>query len=232
MFTGLLSGVFTAHVLGMPRALQQNGLYGFNAVLVGQAGAVFLAFDAPGALPTAAALVALFAALSTIVTEALGSLLVPVHKVPPFTLAFNIATLLLLALAGGTASNRMQLADFLAPAPATGHVLVQGGGPDPSAAAAEALFDSVLLPLEVLFRGVAQVYLCNSAAAGVGVVIGIAVWSPIAAAFAMLGSALGSLSAVAIGSSASSIVSGMGWFWWHHRVWFGTFSWPCGYMQR
>lgn len=157
---------------------------------------------------TAVVLVALFAGLSTIINEALASPLVPQYKVPPFTLAFNIATLLLLAAVGVTPSDRMQLASFLAPPVPSGAVLQQGYGRDPTAVASETVFASLSTFVGIVFRGVAQVYLCSSANAGAVVALGIALWSPIAAVFAVLGSAIGTLTAVAIGAPAAGIEFG------------------------
>lgn len=214
--TGVLAGTSLATALGLARPARVNGLYGFNAVLVGQAAATFMVLEpAEGSatttahmLWTAVVLVALFAGLSTVVNEALASLLVPQYKVPPFTLAFNIATLLLLAAVGVTPSDRMQLASFLAPPVPSGAVLQQGYGRDPTAVASETVFASLSTFVGIVFRGVAQVYLCSSANAGAVVALGIALWSPIAAVFAVLGSAIGTLTAVAIGAPAAGIEFG------------------------
>ena len=78
---GLVSSTATALALGLGNTAINNGLYGFNGVLVGQAAATFLVLDSPAQVSSAAVAVVLFAAVAGLLTHGLGNLLIHHHKV-------------------------------------------------------------------------------------------------------------------------------------------------------
>jgi urea transporter len=199
---GLVASTAAALVLGLDRAAIRGGLYGFNGTLVGAALATFLVgeFDAE-----AMACIVGVAAFSTVLMATLSRALVPTLGVPPLTLPFNFATLAFLAAASAFAT--VDLSGAIDPRlPAIGadidttlraHQAAGGGGLDVAS-----LVNAVL-------RGVSEVFLADSAVAGALILAGIAICSRIAAAFALVGSIVGMLTALAVGADGYAIYHGL-----------------------
>ncbi len=196
---GVVAATLAARVLAFDRTAIRGGLYGFNGALVGAGLATFLvpAFDVESIVA-----VVVVAAFSTVVTATLSRLLVPTLGVPGLTLPFNLATLAFLAAAAGGEG----FAPVVEPAlPAAGEGVdgalrsQEDGG---AAAAVPALANALL-------RGVGQVFLADSAVAGLLVLAGMAVCSRIAAGFALVGSLVGLLVAVALGGDGFAAYHGL-----------------------
>jgi urea transporter len=94
---GVLAGTYGAQMLKYPEKEIQDGLYGFNGVLVGIAGIFFLGFDY---LPIIA--IVIFSILSAIMTHYFLK-----FKIPPFTAPFVISAWLMIALLGMLGINQI-----------------------------------------------------------------------------------------------------------------------------
>ena len=141
---GVVVSNLVALWLGLGHVAINNGLFGFNGVLVGQAIATFVVVESTYEWVAALLAVAAFSAMSGVIVQALGNLLVETHKVcctrvclyacvsvpavtvatmlypmqvPPLTLPFNIATLmLLLVMRGLPGASHLRFHSFMAPA--------------------------------------------------------------------------------------------------------------------
>jgi urea transporter len=204
-FAGTIAVIFStlaALALGFDRDAIHAGLYGFNGVLVGLALALFLS---PPRDVLVVVWIIVLSAASTVVMGALAAVFGGSWGVPPFTLAFNITTLLFLLTALQAAHGRLGMA--VKPAvPSSG-----GPGVDtalrPSADAAGNT--DVIAIVNAVFRGIGQLFFLNSILAGVLIIIGIAFCSRIAAGFALVGSIVGMLTGLALGANGVTIYNGL-----------------------
>jgi len=195
---GLAASTLAAYLLGADRSLIRNGLFGFNGILVGIALAFFFEFDL-----LLAVYIVLGAAVSTIVMMALINLLTP-WDMPALTAPFVLTAWLLLFA--------VYQFDFLHPteliAPATLHPgaavqtdlreLATGTGGLTAANLAHGLF-----------RGVGEVMFEDNLLTGVIFLVAILVNSRISALFAVLGSAVALLTALALGANGFLIYHGL-----------------------
>jgi urea transporter len=195
---GLAASTLAAYLLGADRSLIRAGLFGFNGILVGIALAFFFDFHF-----LVAVYIVLGAAVSTIVMMALINLLTP-WDMPALTAPFVLTAWLLLFA--------VYQFDFLHPteliAPATLHPgaavqtdlreLATGSGGLTAANLAHGLF-----------RGVGEVMFEDNLLTGVIFLIAILVNSRISAAFAVLGSVVALLTALALGSNGFLIYHGL-----------------------
>lgn len=115
---GCLVGTLTACLLRCDEADIRQGLYGFNATLVGLAAAVFLRFSPAGLL-----VAALFAALSTPVTR----LFFMQKRVPAFTAPFILCTWCMLALCAAFLPETLMVRAAAAPSAAPLDVIRAAG---------------------------------------------------------------------------------------------------------
>ncbi|KAJ1479268.1 urea transporter-domain-containing protein [Baffinella frigidus] len=137
--------------------------------------------------------VLLFAVLSTIISVALGNVLVPVYSVPAFTLPFNLAMLLFV----GTALNSRSF-----PQPFTQSLLASDGGVEEYEVEWARVFEAIP-------KGVGQVFLADSTVSG-GVISGaLFLCSPTAALAALVGSAIGAFTALAMQAPVEGIYAGL-----------------------
>jgi kinesin family member 17 len=193
----LFAGTLTAVIFGFESAPRRSGLYGFNALLVGLSIGIFQPEH-----PRAFIWAALFGAASTIITVALANVLVGLLRVSALTLPFNIsASIMLLA------------------ALQSSHMPLNSGAFSPS----RALFDSnpavgdydALDSLSVgdtvwgVIVGVGQVFFVDDRTASVLIVCGIFLASRIACAMAIMGSLVGTLTAIGLGTDPQSIYNGL-----------------------
>ncbi len=199
---GLVVSTLAAVVIGMDRGAIRAGLFGFNGVLVGAGLSLFLAPDWDALVIVWIVVAAFF---STILHAALAAIFIGGWKVPPFTLGFNFITLIFLIGALNFANGRV--GGLIAPADAQ----VTGGKVSNTlrSAADAATANNVEGVLNAVFRGIGQLFFANSVAAGIIMVVGLAVCSRIAAIFALLGSATGMLTGLALGASGVSIYNGL-----------------------
>jgi urea transporter len=198
----VIASTLAALALGFDRHAIHAGLYGFNGVLVGLALALFLS-------PPWDALVVLWiivlGAASSVLMGALAALFGGAWGVPPFTLAFNVITLLFLITGLQAAYGRLGVGVTPA-APIS-------GGPGVQTAlrpSADAVGNTDAMAIvNAVFRGIGQLFFLNSILAGVLIIIGIAFCSRIAAGFALVGSIVGMLTGVALGADGVAIYNGL-----------------------
>lgn len=190
---GLVSATQTARFLGFNKGAIRAGLFGYNGVLVGAALGTFLA-DGSWSYSTAIA-IAVMSAFSTVLASAIGNLLGPVWRVPTFTLPFNLSAIIFML-------GCYQYFNFeMIPG-------INGGIPVPHQVDVSTEVWKSELPLAVL-RGVSQVWLVNDHYSGVMIIVGMAFCSPISAAFALVGSSVGMLVAIALGVNHVDILAGL-----------------------
>ena len=195
---GLAVSTLAAYLLGADTALIRNGLFGFNGVLVGIGLAFFLEFDL-----MLGVYIVLGGAVSTVVMMALANLL-STWDMPALTAPFVLTAWLLLFAV-------YQL-DALHPTD-----LIVPTAPDPQAAIQTDLRElatgsgglTLANLAHGLFRGVGEVMFQDNLLSGLIFVVAIAVNSRVSAGFALLGSAVGLLTALALGGDGFSAYHGL-----------------------
>ncbi|MEV8523647.1 urea transporter [Streptomyces sp. NPDC052000] len=184
---GTAIGTGTAQLLGVEGGRVSAGLEGFNACLVAVGFAVFLGPARPATMVLAAG----GCAIVTVVTAAATTLLRG-WGLPPVTLPFCLM------------ASAMTIA-----APAFGRVRHGGRVPVASGRAAE---DAVALALadvpRAFFANIAQIFLMPQWYVGLIFLVGIFAASRTAGAMACVGSAVGVLTAWALGAPAARIADG------------------------
>ena len=189
---GLLAVVvatLTAQWLHADEASLASGLYGYNAFLVGLALATFLS---PGAMLWA--YVVLGAAVSVVVSLGIANVVKP-WGVASLTFAFVLTTWLLLLATYGFSG------------------LVGKALPSAGVVAAFQPYETNPLQLADLARGVlhsiSQVFLKGSGVAALLLLVGLAVNSPVAAAFAVGGAIVAVATAHLLGAESELITGGL-----------------------
>src|SRR5262245_4905985 len=198
---GLVVATLAAYLLGADRTLIRNGLFGFNGVLTGIALSVFLQWDWHVAV-----YIVLGAIVSTIVMVGLAKLLI-IWDIAPLTAPFVLtAWLLLFAVYQFGQLHPTQLIGPMAvhPGAAIQTDLQEAAGGD---AGAVGLTAANLA--NALFRGVGEVFLQDNLWTGVVFAIAILVSSRVCFGFALLGSALGGLTALLLGGDGVTIYHGL-----------------------
>ncbi|MET0598212.1 MAG: urea transporter [Mesorhizobium sp.] len=187
---GLMVATATAILLSADAASLKQGMFGFNGVLVGAAVPTFLA-----ATPSMWVLLVLGAAVSTVAMLAISNVM-KTWGTPALTFPFVLTTwfLMLAAYSFGAVSIAGMGPPALAAAAAKASEATEGGG---------------LAMLDAWLKGPAQVFLIDNWVSGVLVVIGLAVASPWAAAFALLGSAVALLMAIGLGAGPGAVSAGL-----------------------
>lgn len=188
---GLLASTLTGLLLGLPTDEGEAGLWGFNGLLTGTALATFLA-----PTPLAWGVLILASAMTTWVREGLNKV-AAAHRINSLTIPFVLCTWIILAAArllGGLdevglnhpmlPENHYRISAILAPT-------------------------SIWQGVEWILKGVGQIMLCDSWVAGIFFLAGLAVSSPWAALWALVGSAIGTYGALLYGASPSAIASGL-----------------------
>ena len=195
-------GAFTATVFGglilatqETHAKVQQGLFGYNGLLVGLAMATFSNDVNPALLLPVMAI----SILSSILFMAVSKWL-EIYKVSALTLPFNIACLIWFSF---TLSS-----DFynttLAPAPV---VLNASQASVPSATTHD---EAIYGKLWAIFpRGVAQIFLCGRYESGIIILVAMALCSPTSAALCLYGSIVGSSMALATGVPDDLVEKGL-----------------------
>jgi urea transporter len=197
---GLGASTLAAYLLGADRALIRNGLFGFNGILVGIGLAFFLEFD-----PLLAVYILLGAAISTVVMMALANFFAPLDM-PALTAPFVLTAWLLLFAVYQFANIRPS--PLIAPMPLEPQAAVQSELRElPTGAGPVGL--TVANLAHGFFRGVGEVMFQDNLLTGVIFLLAILVNSRISAAFAALGSALGLLTALALGGDGVAIYHGL-----------------------
>jgi urea transporter len=199
---GLVASNLAAILIGMDRGAIRAGLFGFNGVLVGAGLSLFMQPDWDVMVMV---WIVVAASFSTVLHAALAGVFIGAWKVPPFTLAFNFITLIFLIGALNFANGRV--GGLVAPADAQ----VTGGKVSTTLRSATdaASANNIEGVLNAVFRGIGQLFFANSVTAGIIIVVGLAVCSRIAAVFAVLGSAVGMLTGLALGANGVAIYNGL-----------------------
>mmetsp|Transcript_5077 Transcript_5077/g.9936 ORF Transcript_5077/g.9936 Transcript_5077/m.9936 type:complete len:596 (+) Transcript_5077:3-1790(+) len=190
----IIAGNLAGVLMGFDKSFLSCGLFGYNSFLVGLAMATFYSPEKHEGYswPIAVGAV-IFAYFSSVLFVMLGKILSP-YKTPPFTLPFNISTLLFLLAVGGM--NNVDMAPVRTPE------LPSFETEAVSSLTAEAFFAGSV-------RGVGQVFLANNIISGGLVLVGIMVCSRISAFAAFLGSAVGAGVAALVGCNRGAIENGM-----------------------
>ena len=199
---GVIASTATAIALGMDRGAVRAGLFGFNGVLVGAAFSLFLQPDWDVVVMV---WIVVVAALSSILHAALANVFIGAWGVPPFTLSFNFLTLIFLIGALNFANGRV--GGLVAPADAQ---VTEGKVSNALRSAADAATaNNIEGVANAVLRGIGQLFFANSVVSGLIIVVGILVCSRIAAIFALIGSAVGMLTGLAVGASGVAIYNGL-----------------------
>ena len=199
---GVIFSNLAALALGFDRGLIHAGLYGFNGVLVGLALATFLA---PRWDPVIIVWIILISAMSSVLMAGFAATFLGSWGVPPFTLAFNISTVLFLVTALNLAFGRV--------GPLIEPISPSVRGPDVQIALREtaqaAGSTDAWAVLNAVFRGLGQLFFVNSILGGVLILVGILFCSRIAALFAFIGVIVGTLTGMALGADGVQIFNGL-----------------------
>lgn len=196
---GLAVSTLAAILLGFDRGAIRAGLYGFNGILVGAGLATFLGPKWDG---SAFGWIILISALSSVFHAALASVMIRVWKVPPFTLAFNLASLMFLVGALNFANGR--LAGAIPPVQPT----ITAGQVDTGFYSVSTDGQAADI-LTAIFNGIGQLFFAEDVIGGILIVVGLLVCSRIAGIMALFGSAVGMLIGLALGASGAAIYDGL-----------------------
>lgn len=196
---GLVVSTLTAIVLGLDRGAIRAGLYGFNGVLVGLGLSVFLRPDWDW---TVVGWIVAVSAFSTVLMAALATVFLSAWKVPPFTLAFNFATLIFLVAALNLANARF--GEVIVPtAPSVTKDEVQ------TSLTAVSSDNGFIDVMTAIFNGIGQLFFAKDVIAGILIIVGLAIASRIVALFALVGSTVGMVTGLALGASGAAIYDGL-----------------------
>lgn len=189
----LLIATITAILLDADEGSLNQGLFGFNGILVGAAVPTFL-----GNTPAMWLLLVVGAAVSTVVMLALSNVL-KTWGAPALTFPFVLTSWFLMLAAYSL-----------------GAVKITGMSPPALAQAAastgidlKALVSVNIAMIEAWIKGPAQVFLINNWVSGILVVLGLAVSSLWAAGLALAGSAIAVAMSVALGASKGDVLGGL-----------------------
>jgi urea transporter len=199
---GVVVSTLSAMLIGMDRGAIRAGLFGFNGVLVGAGLSLFLQPDWDALVMVWIVVGAFF---STILHGALAAVFIGAWKVPPFTLGFNFITLIFLIGALNFANGRVS--GLIAPANA--QVTAGSVSNTLRSAAGAASANDIEGIVNAVLRGISQLFFANSVVSGIIIVVGLAVCSRIAAIFALVGSAVGMLTGLALGAGGVAIYNGL-----------------------
>ncbi|WP_137387703.1 urea transporter [Rhodoligotrophos defluvii] len=187
---GLIVATLTAILLEADETALDQGLFGFNGILVGVAIPTFLAMS-----PATWFILIIGAAVSTIVMLATSHVM-KVWGVPALTFPF-VLTAWLVVLA----------------AYSFGHLSIRGLAPPslptPIGETAASLDLSAGFFLTASIKGISQVFLINNIITGAMFILALLVSSGWAAGFAILGSIVSVAVALALGSSPAAIDAGL-----------------------
>jgi urea transporter len=234
------------------RQLIRAGLYGYDGVLVGAAAATFLATDDSYRFGLGTLVVVLGAALATLIKMALSASWSSRYDLPTFTMGFNLATLLMLAAINGIAHSSARSVEpgahlfFLRPSIGADALAAAASASNNSTAPSLIAYPHNCLPsssplagpaasaaecaqhvIQAWFRGVAQVYFCDSWISGLFLCLGFALCSPISACAALLGSAVGFCVGLLFGAPPDALMYGL----WGYNGVIGCMA-VCGIFYR
>ena len=178
-FAGGATATITARAVGFDEEATDNGLMGYNGVLVGCAFSQFLAVSPPVALAATVAGAAATAPLAAVLKPLCG-------KVPQWTLAFNAATL----------SALLYTRPFADAVP----------GPP---ASIDSNYDLLNAVLDTPFVGISQIFVVDNVVSGNVIALGLLVQQPSWAFHAVGGSAVGALTGLMMGAPLDEVLHGL-----------------------
>ena len=184
---GLATSTVTGHILRLPQKDGQQGLWGFNGILVGCAFPTFL--DENAAMWIA---LVICAAMTTWVRSGLNNVMAP-WRVNSFTFPFVLCTWIFLLAA--RAMQGLPIEDMTTPSLPSDFTSL-----------------STIPPLHLLeywLKGIAQVFLLNSWEAGILILIALYISDRWASLWAAIGSAIALLCAIALKAAGSDVSEGM-----------------------
>ena len=183
---GMAAANLTSRLLGLASTLRDQGIHGFNGVLVGCAGASLLHTSALNRVGLVVSLVALGGSLTTLMLELWSGCFHRRGDPPVLTLPFCLVTWCLL-------------------------ILVSPPSPDPiesvQISAAGGTLQALLLGLPHSFG---QVFLCSGLASGVLVLLAVVIASPMAAALGASGAMVGMVTALTLSQGADQAAVAQG----------------------
>lgn len=186
---GLVVATLTARLLECDEASITSGLFGFNGILIGIAMPTFIT-----ASPELWFYVIVGAAMSTVVTAAMGATITKSWGIPGSTGPFVLTGWLLMA--GAYAFGAL---DIASEQPKLVSDYVQG---------AEVIPSSVEL-VQIFFRNIGQVFLLGNEISGVIILVGILIASRPAGIAAVLGSLIAMIAAIVLRADPSSVSQGL-----------------------
>ena len=178
-FAGGATATITARAVGFDEEATDNGLMGYNGVLVGCAFSQFLAVSPPVALAATVAGAAATAPLAAVLKPLCG-------KVPQWTLAFNAATLSALLYT-------RPFADAVPGPPAT----------------IDSNYELLNAVLDTPFVGISQIFVVDNVVSGNVIALGLLVQQPPWAFHAVGGSAVGALTGLMMGAPLDEVLHGL-----------------------
>lgn len=187
---GTAVSILTGYLLGYPHNDGEQGLWGFNGVLVGCALMTFL-----GSTPLGWAALVVCSAMTTWVRTALNRLGEPLG-VSSYTFPFVMSTWIFLA-----AARMLGGIDVVA----LSHPMLPASFVHLTHSAAPTFIEFV----EWTLRGISQVFLIDSWITGVLFLAGLLIASPLSALWAVIGSAGGAALALLFGAPTEAIAHGM-----------------------
>ena len=195
LVVGVVTGTATACILEADKSLIRNGLFGFNAALVGVALVAFTSENfRTGSLPSAHMLVYLIfaAAMTSIVFSSISTLLAP-HKVAALTMPFVLVGWLFLFAV-------LQFSNIEA-----------GPLSKPVSPDQYALVTDYVLPTWYMGIGnaIGQIFFQDNWIAGYLILVGIAINSRISAFMALTGAVVAEIVAMAFGAPEGAIRDGL-----------------------
>ena len=199
---GVVSATAFAYYLKLDADLTASGIWGYNGSLVGCAlGVFYWGNDGPDTVEDLKVLVptVLMAMASVVLCMSLARVLVPNFGIVPLTFPFQLATWSWLL--GAQRWSNFTPGHGIQPA------LAQLSLTDNTNASQPAV-DAALLA-EGILSGVSQTFLVSHWGAGACMLAGIAACSPISAMWGLVGSAAGSLLALALGASHDAVYAGL-----------------------
>ncbi len=175
---GMAAANLTSSLLGLARNLRDQGIHGFNGVLVGCAGASLVNLGAVQSVGLLVILVGVGGGFTTVLVEVWSRFFHRRGDPPVLTLPFCLVTWCLLILVLPSSSDPIESLQF---------------------SAAGGLLQALLLGLPQSFG---QVFLCSGLASGFLVLLAVALASPMAAALGAAGAMVGMMTALILSQGA------------------------------
>ncbi|NEP01355.1 MAG: urea transporter [Symploca sp. SIO2E9] len=190
LIVGVVVATLTAYWMHLDNPSVRNGIFGFNGALVGLAFGTFSSWGNGNMNLLWLLVVAIAAALSTVLMQYIGLWMAVNLKLPAMGVPFQIVALLILAIA------------LYVPQP-----FLQLGAPPPFPNPADSL-DGMRI-FSALFIGVAQVFFTGAMVSAILIIIALALCSPMGALVAVLGCAIGLLTGILLGVDLNVLYAGL-----------------------